>query len=389
MTGPDVRALRNEQETTFQELCCIFSAYRPATVRSVLLANNYSKAEATNALCELAPDNEDEEGGWREAERAVERAERAGLGKSASEDNSSTTNSEVAQTIINEVYENLLKEEINGREFEELFEEIAEMIKEDQRDRGIGMLEINNFVDECNEVKQTLLVGFREELSSFDDFDFDETYPLYAQTQEFILDTTLKRARQEKKQEEDFPTLGAAGRQQRNIIDRISHEERRRVEEDTPFFAPRRNVPSYARERINEASIFNVDNRLQSERDLMSLHKEFADMPIRDLKFVYMTFVGDYNHSREFLIVRPPARRSTTAAPAAPVPSAPPPRARPPPRWCARTAGCRRSRWTRSWSTSRCGRCAMRSTTSSSCGRPCRSPRPRSSRPRKSSSSTA
>jgi hypothetical protein len=155
--------------------------------------------------------------------------ERTGLGKSASEDNSSTTNSEVAQTIINEVYENLLKEEINGREFEELFEEIAEMIKEDQRDRGIGMLEINNFVDECNSVKQTLLVGFREELSSFDDFDFDESYPLYAQTQEFILDTTLKRARQEKKQEEDFPTLGGNGRQ-RNIIDRISQDERRKVE---------------------------------------------------------------------------------------------------------------------------------------------------------------
>jgi hypothetical protein len=39
------------------------------------------------------------------------------LGKNKSEDNSSTNNSEVAQTIINEVYDNLLKEEINGREF--------------------------------------------------------------------------------------------------------------------------------------------------------------------------------------------------------------------------------------------------------------------------------
>jgi hypothetical protein len=89
-------------------------------------------------------------------------------GKKGSEDNSSTNNSEVANSIMNEVYDNLMKEEINGREFEELFEEIAEMIKEDQKDRGFGMIEINNFVDECNSVKQTLLVGFREELSSFD-----------------------------------------------------------------------------------------------------------------------------------------------------------------------------------------------------------------------------
>jgi hypothetical protein len=35
------------------------------------------------------------------------------------------------------------------------------------------MLEINSFVDECNIIKQTLIVGFREELSNFDDFEFD------------------------------------------------------------------------------------------------------------------------------------------------------------------------------------------------------------------------
>jgi hypothetical protein len=35
----------------------------------------------------------------------------------------------------------------------------------------------------------------------------------------------------------------------------------------------------------------------------MSLHKEFSDVPIRDLKFVYKTLVGDYNNCREFLIV--------------------------------------------------------------------------------------
>ena len=44
------------------------------------------------------------------------------------------------------------------------------MIKEDQKDRGMGVLEINSFVDECNSIKQTLLVGFKEELSNFDDF---------------------------------------------------------------------------------------------------------------------------------------------------------------------------------------------------------------------------
>lgn len=93
----------------------------------------------------------------------------------------------------------MLKEEIediNGREFEELFEEIAEMIKEDQKDRGMGMLEINSFVDECNSIKQTLLVGFKEELSNFDDFyEFDESYPLVAQTQEFLWAINKKQAK--------------------------------------------------------------------------------------------------------------------------------------------------------------------------------------------------
>lgn len=93
----------------------------------------------------------------------------------------------------------MLKEEIediNGREFEELFEEIAEMIKEDQKDRGMGVLEINSFVDECNSIKQTLLVGFKEELSNFDDFyEFDESYPLVTQTQEFLWAINKKQAK--------------------------------------------------------------------------------------------------------------------------------------------------------------------------------------------------
>ena len=41
---------------------------------------------------------------------------------------------------MNDIYENFLKEDINGREFEELFEEIAELIKIDQKERGFGML---------------------------------------------------------------------------------------------------------------------------------------------------------------------------------------------------------------------------------------------------------
>lgn len=63
------------------------------------------------------------------------------------------------------------------------------------------------------------------------------------------------------------------------------------------------SVPQFARERNNELSIFNVDNKLKSEKDMLSLHKEFSDMPIQDLKFVYKTFVADYNICREFLIV--------------------------------------------------------------------------------------
>ena len=54
------------------------------------------------------------------------------------------------------------------------------MVKEDQKEKGVGMLEINSFVDQCNSISQTLLVGFREEISNFDDFEFDVNSPLYA-----------------------------------------------------------------------------------------------------------------------------------------------------------------------------------------------------------------
>jgi hypothetical protein len=41
------------------------------------------------------------------------------------------------------------------------------MIKSDQKEHGKGVYEINSLVDECNEVKNMILVGFREELSNF------------------------------------------------------------------------------------------------------------------------------------------------------------------------------------------------------------------------------
>ena len=70
------------------------------------------------------------------------------------------------------------------------------------------MLEINNFVDECNSIKKTLLVGFREELSNFDDFEFDSTSPLYAQIQEFVEEIINRQVQQERQQDQDFPSLG-------------------------------------------------------------------------------------------------------------------------------------------------------------------------------------
>ncbi len=86
------------------------------------------------------------------------------------------------------------------------------MIKEDQLDRGIGTIEINNFMDECISVKQAILVGFREKISGFDDYELDEGYPLYAQTQQYMYEIAQRQAqaRQDRKQQEDedFPTLG-------------------------------------------------------------------------------------------------------------------------------------------------------------------------------------
>lgn len=70
-------------------------------------------------------------------------------------------------------------------------------------------------------------------------------------------------------------------------------------------------------------------------------------MPIRDLKFVYVTFVGDYNISREFLIVLPPPPRNTTLplARTALSPRLPGGRRL---QSSVSTVGCGRRRWTRS-----------------------------------------
>ena len=96
------------------------------------------------------------------------------------------------------------------------------MIQDDQKNQGIGMLEINSFVDECNSVKQALLVGFREEFSNEEEFA-DERYPLYTQTQEFLEAKIKKVAKEEKQREADFPTLGSenSGSKGPNIVEKI------------------------------------------------------------------------------------------------------------------------------------------------------------------------
>lgn len=63
-------------------------------------------------------------------------------------------------------------------------------------------------------------------------------------------------------------------------------------------------LPTFAREKHSETSLFNVDNKLASQKDLISLHQEFEDVPIIDLKFIYKALAGDYNRTVEFLSVR-------------------------------------------------------------------------------------
>lgn len=48
--------------------------------------------------------------------------------------------------------------EIEKSEFETLFDEISNIIKEDQRKRGVDLLEINDFVDDCNSIKKVLIL---------------------------------------------------------------------------------------------------------------------------------------------------------------------------------------------------------------------------------------
>jgi hypothetical protein len=288
---------RDQRALALEELLVICSTYKPETVRRVFQERQFNKEEAMNQLLDMEPDNEEED--FSKDLQKIEELETRDSGDTSGPPN------ETANNLMNEVFDTLMREEINGREFEELFEEIAEMIKEDQREMGMGVLEINSFVDECNSIKKMLLVGFREELTNFEDFHFDESHPLIMQTQEFLEERIKKQAQMDRVRENDFPTLGGGSSKGRNIVDRIAQEKRRKKEEES-FFTPSRNtLPQFARERNNQLSIFNVDNRLQSEKDLLSLHKEFSDVPILDLKFVYKTFVGDYNVCREFLIVRP------------------------------------------------------------------------------------
>ena len=59
-------------------------------------------------------------------------------------------------------------------------------------------------------------------------------------------------------------------------------------------------------------SIFNVDNKYLSQKDLISLHRNYEDVPIIDLKFIYKALAGDYNRTVEFLNVRATSQRNTT-----------------------------------------------------------------------------
>ena len=56
----------------------------------------------------------------------------------------------------------------------------------------------------------------------------------------------------------------------------------------------------------SQQSVFNVDSKMASQTDLISLHQDFEDIPIIDLKFIYKTLAGDYNRTVEFLQVHPP-----------------------------------------------------------------------------------
>ena len=176
------------------------------------------------------------------------------------------------------------------------------MIKEDQKEQGVGIMEINSFVDECKSIKQTLLVGFREQLSNFDDFDIDSRSDLYEKIQQFVEDIILKQIKQEKKMEEDYPSLDG-GYGKKSIVEKIKQENKKKKEEESYFTPSRNTLPTFAREKHNEMSLFNVDNKLTSQKDLMSLHEEFIDVPIIDLKFIYKALAGDYNRTVEFLCV--------------------------------------------------------------------------------------
>ena len=55
-----------------------------------------------------------------------------------------------------------------------------------------------------------------------------------------------------------------------------------------------------------------MDNKLASQKDLISLHQEFEDVPIIDLKFIYKALACDYNRTVEFLNVNETLLRNDT-----------------------------------------------------------------------------
>lgn len=115
---------KKNEEKIFSDLCLLLSEYKQGTILKVLQEADFDKEEAYSRLLMMPPDNQKEEDDWKKE------LELQQFSKKKSEDRStSSAPSENANFIMNEVFDTLLKEDINGREFEELFEEIAYMVK--------------------------------------------------------------------------------------------------------------------------------------------------------------------------------------------------------------------------------------------------------------------
>jgi hypothetical protein len=98
---------------------------------------------------------------------------------------------------------------------------------------------------------------------------------LYAKIQEFIQHIITKQVKEEKRLEEDFPSMGLGDYEKSNIIDKIKNDNKKKKEQQSLFTPSKSVVPTFARDQQSHTSVFNVDNRQASQRDLVSLHQEF------------------------------------------------------------------------------------------------------------------